>query len=40
MRGLWAKLHRSILGNALPMLKVKSTVLLIVSRLPNEPSSI
>ncbi len=62
MLGLWRKLHKSISGDALQILRVKSAVLLIVSfgvqrficvprkshnysviivsRCPNEPSSI
>jgi hypothetical protein len=28
MRGLWAKRHISIMGNALPMLRMKSAVVL------------
>ncbi len=31
MLGLWRKLHKLITGNALPILSVKSAVVLIVS---------
>lgn len=36
MLGLWRNLHKSISGNALPMLSVKSAVRIIVSVFLSE----